>query len=178
MSPVASRMFCSAYWFGFTGGRLLGVWVALNIRTETILKINLCGSFLSMSILSIVIYFTDLDVVYISWILSILYGLFMASTYPTMFTILEETVVVNGNYAMVLLLGTGVGAGIVPMIVGHIMYYFGIHALILTSWAMTTMIVMVYLISSVFRFKINKIKRRLKFKDGKITSSLSLYSLF
>eukprot|EP01084_Bolivina_argentea_P104475 187064_1 len=178
MSDIASRMFCSSYWFGFTGGRLLGVWIALNIKTETILKINLSGSFLSMSILSIIIYFTSWNTMYISWILSILYGLFMSSTYPAMFTILEETIVVNGNYAMVLLLGNGVGAGIVPMIVGHIMYSFGIYALILTSFVMTTMIVMVYLISNVFRFRINKIKRNVKFKEGKRTSSLSLHSLF
>eukprot|EP01083_Nonionella_stella_P313150 1122756_1 len=175
MSALWSRMLCSAFWFGFTGGRLLGVWVALHVRTETILLINLVGSALSMAVLAIVIYFTTWNAMYWSWVLSVSYGLFMASTYPAMVTILEETVVVTGDYAMLLLLGTGVGVGIVPMAVGHIMYRFGMNAFVLTSFVMTMSVAVIYLISNIFRFKINQIKKYVKFKKGKTSSLMQLF---
>merc|ERR1719242_2254171 len=98
----------SVYWGGLALGRLALVFISKRIKPLYMLVIDLLGCFVASSLL---FFNDDVD---IAWIGSGLFGFFMASIFPCIFLIAEQTVKVDGKYASIMIFGASCGEFIIP----------------------------------------------------------------
>lgn len=112
-TAVTSATLTSAFWGSFTLGRLLGIWISTRVRRQVIILVNLGGILLSLSLL---LAWPGSHLVLWGSIIST--GLFMASSYPTMLLLAEESLEISGALTGWLLVGGGLGSMIIPWLIG------------------------------------------------------------
>eukprot|EP01084_Bolivina_argentea_P034835 64521_1 len=116
------RFMSSVFWGGLAFGRLISVWIAKHTSAVYMLIIDLIGCVISM--LLFIIFDGNM---LIGWIASVLFGMFMASIYASIFVVAEKTVKISGKYASFIVFGSSCGEFIIPTLEGNIMDYFGLY---------------------------------------------------
>jgi len=105
----------SAFWGAFTIGRLLGIPIASRVRPRWILFGDLLGGIFSL----ILIILLPNSVVAL-WTGAILLGLFIASVFPTMFTLAERRMTLTGSVTSWFFVGASAGAMFFPWLMGQL----------------------------------------------------------
>ena len=105
----------SAFWGAFTVGRLLSIPIAARLRPRWILLGDLLGGVLS---LGLILVFPGSVVVL--WVGAILLGLFIASIFPTMFTLAERRMTLTGAITSWFFVGASLGAMFFPWLMGQL----------------------------------------------------------
>ena len=119
-SQSIGRYINSIYWGGLSFGRLSSVYISKKLKPIYMLIFDLFGCFIASSIL----YLFNKSINF-ALIASILYGFFMASIFPSIFLIAEQTVKVDGRYASIMIFGASCGEFIIPAIEGNLINDFG-----------------------------------------------------
>lgn len=119
-TSAIGRYMSSIYWGGLSFGRLSAVYISKKLKPVHMLIFDLLGCFVASSILFIFNNSTDA-----AWIASVLYGFFMASIFPCIFLIAEQTVKVDGRYASIMIFGASCGEFIIPTTEGNLMAILG-----------------------------------------------------
>jgi FHS family Na+ dependent glucose MFS transporter 1 len=105
----------SAFWGAFTAGRLLSIPFAARLRPRWILLGDLLGG-----IISLVIILLFPESVAALWAGAILLGLFIASIFPTIFTLAERRMTLTGTITSWFFVGASTGAMFFPWLMGQL----------------------------------------------------------
>merc|ERR1712228_1071193 len=111
----------SVYWGGLAFGRLSAVYISKKMNPLYMLILDLLGCFVA----ALLLFMFDADV-NAAWIGSGLFGFSMASIFPCIFLIAEQTVKVDGKYASLMIFGASCGEFIIPWTEGNLMHTFGV----------------------------------------------------
>ena len=76
-------------------------------------------------------------------IISGIYGLSMASTFPTTFILAENTIKINGKIASFMIFGGATGELVIPLIVGNILDYYGIGSFVMVTFVLSMIMALV-----------------------------------
>ena len=144
----------SVYWGGLAFGRICAVYLSKKLEPLYMLVIDLLGCFVAASLLFI----DHEDDVNAAWIGSGLFGFFMASIFPCIFLIAEQTVKVDGKYASIMIFGASCGEFIIPWTEGIIMNLYGVRhfALITITMIIILFCIMLMLLLAIFCGDIKK----------------------
>jgi MFS transporter, FHS family, Na+ dependent glucose transporter 1 len=104
----------SAFWGVFTAGRLIAIPIATVLKPRAILWINLSGAVVCLSAL---VLFPDTG--WALWGGSMGFGLFLASTFPTMLSLAERNLPLTGRLASMFYMGISTGGMILPWLTGQ-----------------------------------------------------------
>jgi len=116
MTEAEGQFMTAVYWGAIMVGRLLAVPLSTRLSSERMLLIDVVGSVFGMLLL-IMLQSTVLGV----WIATIVYGLFMASTYPTAVALMDSYVKVEGKHDTAIVLGGASGEWLFPFIIATAM---------------------------------------------------------
>jgi MFS transporter, FHS family, Na+ dependent glucose transporter 1 len=105
----------SAFWGAFTIGRLLSIPIAARIRPRWILFGDLLGG--TLSILIVLLFPKSVSAL---WVGAILLGLFIASVFPTIFTLAERRMTLTGVVTSWFFVGASAGAMFFPWLMGQL----------------------------------------------------------
>ena len=105
----------SLFWGAFTIGRLVAIPIAARVKAQTIIWVDLIGSFICMSA---VLFFPSS--ITILWVAAAGTGLFFASIFPTALVMAEEHIALTGRVTSYFLIGSSLGGMVVPWLVGQI----------------------------------------------------------
>lgn len=110
---IGSAFLTSLFWGAITLGRLASIPLASYLNSQKILTINLLGSLLATILMYV---FSNSQV--ILWSGTILLGLSLASTFPTMLTFAGRRMPLTGNVTRWFFVGAGVGGMFLPWLIG------------------------------------------------------------
>ncbi len=113
-TEISAAYLTSAFWGAFTVGRLLGVWTAARMRSQTILFMDLIGCIASTAVILL-----WRESTLALWIGSIGLGLCMASIFPTVLMLAGERMHVTGAITGWFLVGSGAGNMLLPWLIGQ-----------------------------------------------------------
>ena len=113
-TEISAAYLTSAFWGAFTVGRLLGVWTAARLRSQTILFIDLIGCLASTLVILL-----WRESALALWVGSIGLGLCMASIFPTVLMLAGERMHVTGAITGWFLVGSGAGNMFLPWLIGQ-----------------------------------------------------------
>ena len=114
VSEATAAYMNSAFWFSFTIGRLISIWIAVKVPQKKVLPVAVIGSLASISMLFLMPANTAL-----LWISPIALGFFMAPIFPTAFSWTSQSLHLSGKLTGILFLGDSTGAMILPWLVGR-----------------------------------------------------------
>lgn len=114
-TTITAAYLTSAFWGSFTIGRLLGVWISTQLRSQTILFMDIFGCAISTIVLMI-----WKDSTLALWLGTIGLGLSMASIFPTFIIIAGEWMQITGKITGWFLVGSGAGSMLLPWLIGQI----------------------------------------------------------
>ncbi len=134
----------SAFWGAFTLGRLLGVWTAARMRSTTILWMDLIGCLIS----AMVILLWPHSVLAL-WGGAIGLGLCMASIFPTVLMLAGERMHVTGAITGLFLVGSALGGGLLPSVIGQVFVRVGPHTMpiIVLVDTLALLLVLIYFVN-------------------------------
>lgn len=124
----------AAFWAGFTVSRLLSIPLAMRLKPDKILWIDLIGT--AASLLLILLLPGQL---WALWLGSIGTGAFMASVFPTILNDAQTRMHMSGGTTSLFFAGASLGGMVLPFLMGQIIGPFGPQAVIFT--VLTAMIV-------------------------------------
>jgi MFS transporter, FHS family, Na+ dependent glucose transporter 1 len=113
-TTITAAYLTSAFWGLFTVGRLFGIWVASRAAPRTILFTDLAGCLLGLSL--IILEHASAPLL---WIGSSIFGVSMASIFPTILMLAGERLRVTGTITGWFLVGGGVGGMVLPWLIGQ-----------------------------------------------------------
>lgn len=128
MTASDAAFLVSVFWFSLSGGRLLAI-PLLRLRLFTPL---LYGCFILSFLMTLALFLEALPIVLITFI----YGLAVAAIFPTLFTLGNELMSLNGKRTGTIFFSVGLGALIAPSVTGPMIEHFGARALPLLLMAM------------------------------------------
>eukprot|EP01125_Pyxidicula_operculata_P009384 TRINITY_DN308_c0_g1_i5.p1 TRINITY_DN308_c0_g1~~TRINITY_DN308_c0_g1_i5.p1 ORF type:complete len:380 (+),score=70.66 TRINITY_DN308_c0_g1_i5:1681-2820(+) len=102
----------SCFWAALALGRFLAIPISTKLPSHIVLLINLSGC-LACSLIMLLL---DTNKIAL-WVSVIFFGLFMASSFPTAFTLAESLMIVTGKAASYFVIGASLGEMITPAIV-------------------------------------------------------------
>ncbi len=105
----------SAFWGVFTAGRLLAIPIATVWQPRRILWVNLVGALASLGLIVLLPGAT-----WALWGGAMGVGLFLASTFPTMFSLAERHLPVSGKLTSTFFMGIGLGGMTLPWLIGQL----------------------------------------------------------
>ena len=108
----------SLFWGSFALGRFLAIPISRYFSPSKVLLVNLCGTFTSALMLALFPFYAQ-SAEFLLWIAIAVYGLSMASIFPTGITWAEQYVTVTGKAAMVFVVGAATGEMLWPFIAGQ-----------------------------------------------------------
>jgi FHS family Na+ dependent glucose MFS transporter 1 len=114
-TQTTSGYLTSAFWGAFTAGRLLSIPIAARVRPRWILLGDLLGGIFSL--LLILLFPTSALVL---WVGAVLLGLFIASIFPTLFTLAERRMTLTGEVTSWFFVGASAGAMFFPWLMGQL----------------------------------------------------------
>lgn len=120
----------AAFWGSFAFGRICSVFIATRVSAKKMLTANMIGT--TFAILLILAF---LDSKYVLWVGMIIYGFFMASSFPTAISLAERYVHVTGKMAAFFTAGAAMGEMVIPATVAQLMTHtaIGYHYLIIVE---------------------------------------------
>ena len=141
-SSSTGRYMTSMFWGSLSFGRLCSVLLIKHITPSTMLIWDLIGCMIACVVF---ILFSD-DILYV-WIATGIYGFSMASPFPAIFLLAENTVTVTGKLASFMVFGASVGEFVIPYVQGTVMDNIGIATFIgVTFVTSAAMIVVLFAI--------------------------------
>jgi FHS family Na+ dependent glucose MFS transporter 1 len=114
-NTIQAAYLTSLFWGAFTVGRLIAIPIAIRIKAQTILLVDLLGSFISLA--AILLFPSSSTVL---WISAAGTGLFFASIFPTALVLAEQRMALTGRVTGFLLVGSSLGGMSVPWLVGQL----------------------------------------------------------
>jgi FHS family Na+ dependent glucose MFS transporter 1 len=105
----------SAFWGVFTAGRLLAIPIATIWQPRRILWVNLIGALASLGLIVLLPGAT-----WALWGGAMGLGLFLASTFPTMFSLAERHLPVSGKLTSTFFMGISLGGMTLPWLIGQL----------------------------------------------------------
>lgn len=112
----------AAYWSAFTIGRLLGIWIARRISVRLMMGIDLVGA-----LISIVVMLIFPHAIALLWIMTILFGFFIATTFPTGMNLAERLGVVSARVTSWFFISASLASMLSPWLVGQYIESIGPH---------------------------------------------------
>jgi FHS family Na+ dependent glucose MFS transporter 1 len=113
--PVTAGYLTSLFWLSLMIGRLFAVAFLRSFPPRRILLVNLVGCLSSLILLLV----TNQSTVLL-WVGTICLGLSMASTYPTLLTLAQQTVRITGAIGGWFEAGASIGAMSIPWLIGQL----------------------------------------------------------
>eukprot|EP01124_Arcella_intermedia_P009746 TRINITY_DN16362_c0_g1_i1.p1 TRINITY_DN16362_c0_g1~~TRINITY_DN16362_c0_g1_i1.p1 ORF type:complete len:444 (+),score=58.65 TRINITY_DN16362_c0_g1_i1:39-1370(+) len=124
LSEQTGYLLTSVFWVLIAAGRLLAVPLSTKLPPHRMLLINIIGCVVGTLLLLVfdpVIYGNNVSHLGMAvWIAVPVYGLFMASCFPTVFTLAEQLITVSGKAASFFVLGSSLGEMAIPAIVASL----------------------------------------------------------
>ncbi len=105
----------SAFWGVFTVGRLIAIPIAAVWLPRRILWVNLSGALASLALIVMLPGAT-----WALWVGAMGLGLFLASTFPTMFSLAERHLPLTGKLTSKFFMGISLGGMILPWLIGQL----------------------------------------------------------
>jgi MFS transporter, FHS family, Na+ dependent glucose transporter 1 len=134
-----AALLTSLFWGMFTAGRLLGIPIAAVFRPRWILLGNLIGMMIGL----LIILFAPNPEISI-WIGTVIFGLSIASVFPTLISFAEHRMALNGRITSYFFVGASLGGMVVPWIIGQLFEAIG------PRFTMITLLVDVLLTMAIF----------------------------
>ncbi len=104
----------SLYWGSFTLGRLLGIPITMRLRPRTVLLSDVIGCALGVLV---VLFFPRPEIGV--WIGTAIFGLAMASIFPTLISFAEHRMVLTGQVTSYFFVGSSLSGMITPWLIGQ-----------------------------------------------------------
>lgn len=105
----------SAFWGVFTVGRLVAIPIAAVWSPRRILWTNLIGGMASLALIVLLP-----GAPWALWVGAMALGLFLASTFPTMFSLAERHLSLTGKLTSIFFVGISLGGMILPFLMGQL----------------------------------------------------------
>ncbi|HTX90046.1 MAG TPA: MFS transporter [Anaerolineales bacterium] len=121
-TDVSAAYLSSAYWGFFTLSRLAGVWISTRLHAEKVLLMDMCSAIASIAL--ILVWPNNPTVL---WIGTILFGISLASIFPTTMTFAEQRLHLTAESSGWILVGSGAGGMFWPWLVGQLFVKAGPH---------------------------------------------------
>ena len=113
-TTITAAYLTSAFWGLFTVGRLFGIWVASRAAPRTILFTDVAGCLFGLGL--IILGHASAPLL---WIGSSIFGVSMATIFPTILMLAGERLRVTGTVTGWFLVGGGVGGMLLPWLIGQ-----------------------------------------------------------
>lgn len=124
-NPAQAAYLTSVFWGAFTAGRLLGIPIAFRFKPMLILLIDYLGAVLSIGIIWIWI-----DSFVVVLIGSAIFGLTIASIFPTALSLAERNMRITGKVTSCFFMGSSIGNMTIPWMMGQVFAVVGPQAII------------------------------------------------
>ena len=111
---TAARLLNAIYWGGFTLGRLISIPLAIKLRPQTMILIDLIGALASFSVLLFLPSWPPAI-----WAATFGLGLSVASLFPSSINFTERLMPITGRVTSYLLVGGNAGSMIIPWLIGQ-----------------------------------------------------------
>ena len=119
-TPAMAAAVNAVFWAVFTVGRIISIPLAVRVKPQTILWVDLGGVILS--ILTIILF---PGVEWVLWLGSIGAGLFMASVFPTILNDAQGRMHMSGKTTSWFFVGASLGGMFLPWLMGQLIAPFG-----------------------------------------------------
>lgn len=134
----------STFWGSFTAGRLMGIFLSKKVKPKNMLLINFTGTVFCLLLLAL---FRNSST--ILWTGSILLGLFLATSYPTLMVFAGSLFTITGSITRWFMVGSGLGVLLIPFVMTYLFGKLGIQVvpvvlLIVSLIGLINLIVMLY----------------------------------
>lgn len=114
--PVAeAALLTSAFWGAFTLGRLVSIPLAVRVKSNVVLVVDLIGCLVSLGL--ILVFRTSLAAL---WLGTLGLGIFMAAFFPTTVTLAGQRMRITGRVSGWFFVGAGAGGMILPWGIGQL----------------------------------------------------------
>jgi MFS transporter, FHS family, Na+ dependent glucose transporter 1 len=114
LSESRAAYLTATYWGTFTAGRVLAIPLSMVATPRTLTAMDIAGCLVA----SFAFYaFSDNE--FVVWLSTGLFGLSLASVFPSTFTMLERYIPLSGRAASVIMVGSAAGEMIMPLIIGQ-----------------------------------------------------------
>ncbi len=143
--PVTAGFLTSLFWLSLMVGRLFAIGFLRSFPPRRILRMNLISCLASLLLLLVGNQSTVL-----LWVGTICLGLSMASTYPTLLTLAQQTVRITGAIGGWFEAGASIGAMSIPWLIGQLLEPLGPISLL---YVITAVVALSLLIGSLFLSK-------------------------
>lgn len=120
-----ARLLNSAYWGGFTIGRVISIPLALKLRPQTMLLLDMIGAITSLGVIALLPEWPPAI-----WVGTIGLGLSIASLFPTSLNFAERRMPISGRVTSYFLVGANAGAMLLPWVIGQLFESVGPQAMI------------------------------------------------
>ncbi|MCD4672001.1 MAG: MFS transporter [Anaerolineaceae bacterium] len=114
-ATASAALLVSAFWGAIAAGRLLAIPISSRLRPRTILMIDFLGA-----LTSLIVILTLADSLTALWVGTIVFGLCMASLFPTWMAFADRRIKVNGKITGIFFAGTALGAMSFPWLCGRV----------------------------------------------------------
>jgi len=114
MAEAPAQYLTAAYWAAITAGRLAAVPLSSRLAPETMMSLDVVGVLASLALLVVVVLTGSSAGL---WLAVVLFGLSMASIYPTGVAILEAFVPLEGKHTTSLVIGGSAGEWLFPLLI-------------------------------------------------------------
>jgi FHS family Na+ dependent glucose MFS transporter 1 len=114
MSESRAAFLTATYWGAFTVGRILAIPLSLVATPRTLTAVDIAGCLVS----SFAFYWFAGNE-FVVWLTTGLFGLSLASVFPSTFTMLERYIPLSGRAASIIMVGSAAGEMIMPLIIGQ-----------------------------------------------------------
>ena len=104
----------ATYWGAFTAGRILAIPLSLVATPRT-----LCGVDIAGCLVASFAFYWFAGNEFVVWLTTALFGLSLASVFPSTFTMLERYIPLSGRAASIIMVGSAAGEMIMPLIIGQ-----------------------------------------------------------
>jgi len=149
-----ARLLNSAYWGGFALGRVISIPLAMNLRPQTMLLLDLIGAISSLSVIVLLPGWPPAI-----WIGTIGLGLSIASLFPSSLNFAEQRMPISGRVTSYFLVGANSGAMILPWVIGQLFDSIGPQSMMFMLWVVVVLALAMLL-------AINRYSRRLEASSG------------
>lgn len=129
----------AAYWGAFTIGRVLAIPIAARIRPRLIILTDLFLSLLGLGLMLIVSNSSP-----ILWLGTILFGLGIASGFPTMLTFAGRHITITGTVTGWFFVGASLGGMILPWLIGQLFEPIGPTTVLLIIGSATALAALIF----------------------------------
>jgi FHS family Na+ dependent glucose MFS transporter 1 len=112
----------STFWGSFTAGRLIGIFLSKKVKPKTMLLINFTGTVFCLLLL--VLFRGSVTIL---WTASMLLGLFLATSYPTLMVFAGSLFTITGSITRWFMAGSGLGVLLIPFVMTYLFDKLGIR---------------------------------------------------